>query len=176
MKNMLLAHDHSGLNTALAGAFCALADGEVERSYNNSDLFRARLAMHIRAENIHLFPALIRASERSQIAAGAPALETVHHIIAQLRADHGFFMSELTEAVKELRELRRDDHQDSSRGLSNGREQLARVSRRLEAHNAPEESQACHWTGALLDEPAQNALNECMRLESDNLPPRSRKR
>lgn len=169
MKNMLLAHEHSGLNTALA-------DGEVERSYNNLDIFRVRLAMHIRAENIHLFPALIRASERPQVAASTPALETVHGINAHLRDDHDLFMSELTEAVKELRELRRDDHQDSSRGLSNGRGQLARVSRRLEAHNAPEESQVCHWTGALLDEPAQNALNECMRLEPDNLPPRFRKR
>jgi hypothetical protein len=55
------------------------------------------------------------------------------------------------------------------------REQMARVSQRLETHNALEESQVYHWAAALLDEPEQKALSESIQRELDNLPPRLRK-
>lgn len=172
---MLLAHDHTELDTTLAIVFSALADSEVERAFTNLDVIWARLAMHIRAENIHLFPALLRASEIPERSSKIPTLETVQAAVAQLRIDHDFFMSEITAAMKELRALRRDESLDSSAILAKVREQLVRVSQRLETHNAHEESQVYHWAAALLDESEQKALSEKIQRELDNLPPRLRK-
>ena len=169
---MLLAHDHSKLDAALAAVFSALGAGDVERSFRNLDLFWAHLAVHIRAENICLFPTLLQASERSPRTGGVPARETVREIIARLRADHDFFMSELARAMKQLRELHRGDHQDSARILAKVQEQISRVHDRLEAHNELEESQVYHWAGALLDGSEQKALNEKLELELNNVPVR----
>ncbi|HZR04846.1 MAG TPA: hemerythrin domain-containing protein [Candidatus Udaeobacter sp.] len=171
---MLLAHDHSELDAALA-AFCsALGAGDVEQSLRNLDLFWARLAMHIRAENLHLFPALLDASETASRRAGVPAQETVQEIINRLRADHDFFMSELAVGMKQLRELRRAERHDATPVLAKVREQMSRVRSRIEAHNDLEESQVYHWAGAFLDASEQNALNEKLQRELNNLPSRFR--
>ena len=167
---MLLAHDHSELDAALASVFSALAAGEIEQSFKNLDRFWARLAIHIRAENIHLFPTLLDASQRPRQAADVPGAKTVGEIITRLRADHDFFMIELAAAMKQLGELRRGDRQDAAPVLATVRAQMTRVSRRLETHNALEESQVYQWSGALLDNVEQEALNQRLRRELDNLP------
>lgn len=176
MKNMLLAHDHSELDAGLAHVFSSLADGRVEQSFKHLDLFWARLAMHIRAENIHLFPTLLRAVERPGRETNAPAPETVQAAVARLRHDHDFFMSEITAAVKELRELRRGHRQDATAVFAEVRERMTGVSQRLETHNAFEESEVYHWTGAMLNSPEQEALAQSIQRELDNLPPRFKKK
>jgi Hemerythrin HHE cation binding domain len=169
---MLLAHDHSELDAALADVFAALAAGEVEKSFRNLDLFWARLAVHIRAENIELFPTLLAASKRP-LTPGVPARGTVQEIITRLRADHDFFMSELAAIMKQLRELlRRGDREDSALVPAKVLKRMEHVSRRLEKHNALEESQVYHWAGAVLDVSEQKALNERLRRELENLPVR----
>lgn len=175
MKKTLLAHDHSDLDAAFAGLVSALADGDAARSLKRLDFFWARLAMHIRAENLHLFPALLhtaQASRGSIRAAGLPEVEEMRTIVAQLRDDHDFFMSELTAVVKQLRALSRSG---PPRGLREVREKIDAVSRRLDAHNALEESRVYHWAALLLDPPAQTALNENIRRELENIPSRFRK-
>lgn len=172
---MLLAHDHSELDAMLSRVFAALADADGERAFHNLDEFWARLAMHIRAENIHLFPALLQASDSPQQVADAPNREAVQEMIVRLRDDHDFFMSELTAAMKELRELRRGNRPDASSVFAKVREQIVRVSERLETHNALEESQVYHWADALLDQPEQKTLSESIQRELENLPPRLRK-
>jgi iron-sulfur cluster repair protein YtfE (RIC family) len=169
---MLLAHDHSELDASLAVVFSALAAGEVELSYRNLDRFWARLAVHIRAEHICLFPTLLQASERSTRTGGSPPRETIREIITRLRADHDFFMSELAGAMKQLRELHRGDRQDSAPILAKVQEQMSRLRGRLEAHNELEESQVYHWASALLDDLEQKALNEKLQLELNNVPAR----
>jgi hemerythrin-like domain-containing protein len=171
---MLLAHDHAELDALLAAAFSALAAGDVERSFRNLDLFWAYLAMHIRAENVHLFPALLQASERSPRTGGVPAPETVREIITRLRADHDFFMIELAAAMKQLRELHQSDRQDSAPIFAKVRQQVSRVHDRLEAHNALEEAQVYHWAGAFLDGSQQKVLNEKLQQELNYLPARFR--
>ena len=174
-QSTLLAHDHSELDAALAGLVSALADGDAARSLERLDLFWARLAMHIRAENIHLFPALLRAADarrRSTPAADVPESKEIHKLIGQLRDDHDFFMIELAAAVKQLRAL---CSRDQPGGLREVREKIDAVGRRLDAHNALEESRVYHWAALLLDPPAQIALNENIRRELENLPPRFRK-
>jgi hypothetical protein len=171
---MLLAHDHSELDALLAAFSSALGAGDVERSFRNLDLFWARLAMHIRAENVHLFPALLDVSERRSHRTGVPARKTVREIITRLRADHDFFMSELAAAVKQLRELLRNDRPDSASILAKVRRQVLHVHERLEAHNDLEETQVYHWVGAFLDGSKQKALNEKLQWELNNLPARFR--
>jgi hypothetical protein len=145
LRIMLLAHDHSELDAAMADAFSALVAGEVGRSFENLDLFWARLAMHIRAENIHLFPTLCDASEQASQRIGVPAQEIVQEIINRLRADHDFFMNELAAAMGQLRELRLAGGQESKPVLAKVREQMSRVRSRLDAHNDVEESEVYHW-------------------------------
>jgi hypothetical protein len=172
----LLAHDHSDLDAAFAGLVSALADGNAARSLERLDFFWARLAIHIRAENLHLFPTLLQAAEASRGStrpAGLPEPEEMQTIVAQLRDDHDFFMSELTAAVKQLRALCRSDRPG---GLREVREKIDAVRRRLDAHNALEESRVYHWAALLLDPPAQKVLNENIRRELENLPSRFRKK
>lgn len=169
---MLLAHDHSELDAELAGVFAALADGEIEQSFKNLDCFWARLAMHIRAESIHLFPTLLDASQRPRQSADVPGPKPVAEIIARLRADHDFFMIELAAAMRQLRELRRGDREDAALVLARVREQMTRVSQRLETHNGLEESQVYRWAAALLGDREQETLNQRVQRELDILPPR----
>ncbi|HEX5177291.1 MAG TPA: hypothetical protein VFV83_09695, partial [Chthoniobacteraceae bacterium] len=55
------------------------------------------------------------------------------------------------------------------------REKIDAVRRRLDAHNALEESRVYHWAALLLDPPEQIALNENIQRELENLPSRFRK-
>jgi phage shock protein A len=159
---MLLAHDHSELDAALAGVFSALAAGEAEQSFKSLDSFWARLAT------------LLDASERALRRTGVPAQETVEEIINRLRADHDFFMSELAAAMKQLRELRRADRHDATPVLAKVREQTLRVRNRLDAHNDLEESQVYHWAELFLDASEQKTLRERLQRELNNLPSRFR--
>jgi hypothetical protein len=174
-ETILLEHDHSELNAALAGLVSALADGDAARSLERLDLFWARLAVHIRAENIHLFPTLLRAAEASRGStptAGVPEPKKIQNLVAQLRDDHDFFMSELTAALKQLRAVCQSDQPGTLREV---REKIDAVSRRLDTHNALEESEVYRWAALLLDPPEQTALNENIQRELENLPPRFRK-
>ncbi len=173
--NDLLGHDHTDLGELLSELFAALNAGDVEKSHARLDMFWARLAMHIRAEHLHLFPAILRTVEEHPPGADgdAPSLATAQSVIAQLRHDHDFFMHELAEAIKALRALRANpDARNISRQLEDLRERVAALSRRLEAHNELEEKQVYRWTDALLA-PAESAdLAARVREELDNLPPR----
>jgi hypothetical protein len=64
------------------------------------------LAVHIRAENLHLFPALANAPASLFTGRGPlPASEEVHKVLARLRSDHDFFMKELAREIKAMREI-----------------------------------------------------------------------
>lgn len=175
---MVLDHDHSELDDLLAGFFPALAAGEIEQSFATLDLFWARLALHIRAEHLHLFPTLLRAIEAREEpcrSAGAPSLEAAQGTLARLREDHDFFMSRLAAAVKQLRAMREGGHPEEAMLLQRVREQVEELRERLEAHNAFEESQVYPWVNSLLEPGAGVALTEKMQQELDALPPRFRK-
>ena len=174
-ENTLLAHDHSELDDALAGLLSALSDGDAARSLEGLDCFWARLAVHIRAENFHLFPALLCAIERrdeSTSPAGEPKTDEVQTLIARLRENHDFFMTELAAAVKQLRGLCKCAQPG---GIGEVREKIEAVSRRLEVHNALEGSQAYGWASVLLDPREQVASHGKIRWELKNLPARFRK-
>lgn len=175
--NQKLDHDHAELDGLLHAALAALADSALDRAFAPLDAFWARLAVHIRAENLHLFPALLRAAaEESLRHMDAPPLGTVAEVINRLRADHDYFMSELAAAMKALRTMLQQDRPPASPvELACLRDLLDRISRRLADHNAVEETQAYRWVESLLDSAQQTNLATNIQRELDNLPARMKK-
>lgn len=88
MKNQvesLLEDDHSELGQLLSELNAELAKSNLTHSFELLDLFWARLAVHIRAENLHLFPALVNlpASLFTGVD-GRPTSQEAHNVIARL--------------------------------------------------------------------------------------------
>ena len=105
----MLATDHAELDGLLDELFAAFEAGVVRHIYQRLDLFWARLAMHIRAEHLHLFPAVLEAClTGKQISRRATAPEVARDKISALQKDHNFFMRELVSAIKQTRELLRE--------------------------------------------------------------------
>ncbi|HEX6043999.1 MAG TPA: hypothetical protein VFZ22_05880, partial [Pyrinomonadaceae bacterium] len=106
------------------------------------DLFWARLAVHIRAEHLRLFPAVLSAAQRSN----SIPLDTVQSVIAQLRDDHDFFMHELGVAAAKTPNI----------------EEIAPIIKRVEArladHNDLEENQIYSRVGSMLSDDEQAQL------------------
>ena len=171
----LLAEDHDQLDGLLRSLFKALDQGDKAAAFNQLDLLWACLAMHIRAEHLCLFPAVLEAlaGRQQPSGGGTPSLTEARQIIARLRADHDFFMRELAGAVKLMRELQAapegDSESDSLRGV---RQSIAALSDRLAAHNSVEEERVYRWPAMLLDPAEQSALMGRVRREINNLPPR----
>lgn len=174
--NDLLAHDHSELDTLLDELVARFETGDARRIFEKLDLFWARLAMHIRAEHLHLFPAILGALDSFKAAHTENRFGTIpgnaQNILAQLREDHDFFMRELAAAIKEMRRLLENNSPDESKRLSSAREKITEIRRRLERHNELEEAEVYQWAERLLDSTAQADLNARMKKELSNLPPR----
>jgi hypothetical protein len=171
----LLVHDHAevgALLSELARAFERGAGaGEI---LTRLDYVWARLAVHIRAEHLHLFPALLGASERrgDDAAAGTPTPEEVRAAVERLREDHDFFMRELAGAVNAARALAAADDHETRTQLRHLESKVRAVAERLEEHNRLEEGQVYLWPGALLSDEGRAALQAGMAREVENLPPR----
>jgi hypothetical protein len=173
--NKLLASDHDELDALLKKLFEALGTGEVEQIYQSLDICWARLAMHIRAEHLHLFPSILRAAadQNQNIGTGKiPSAVGIQNTIEQLQSDHNFFMREFSNAIKQMRELRGNERSDKSKCLVSIEEKILDVSSRLRAHNELEESDVYQWAVALLNPAELAALNAQIQRELDNLPPR----
>jgi hypothetical protein len=165
MKNSvesLLEDDHGSLDQLFVELDLALAQPETARGFELLDLFWARLAVHIRAEHLHLFPALCNAAPMPS-GRTSPTREEVEMTVGRLRADHDFFMKELAQLMKEARE---------HRAGGDFRKRLAEIRSRLEIHNQIEERQVYVWPALLFDETTVAALEEKIRLELENMPPR----
>lgn len=171
----LLADDHSKLDKLFEAILVALGKGDYAYAFTTLDYFWARLAMHIRAEHLHLFPALLEtgvrksADNEKRIAKD----QSVESVIEQLRADHNFFMSELAGVIKTMRLILADDNSDSSLDdLAVVKERLGNVRDRLITHNEIEEARVYPLVeSSLLPEEAAS-LRHKMKKELDNVPPR----
>jgi hypothetical protein len=165
MKNSvesLLEHDHESLDQLFLELDLALTKPDDARSCELLDLFWARLAIHIRAEHLHLFPALSKAAAKTSSKSRIPTREEVETTLARLRSDHDFFMKGLAQLMKEARER--------GTGAGDFRKRLAAIRQRLETHNQIEERQVYLWPSLLLDETTVAALEERVRLELENMP------
>lgn len=175
MKNpveALLEEDHASLGELLTELDAALVRANIVRSFELLDLFWARLAIHIRAENLHLFPALTNAP--ASLFTGRDNLPTIEErqtVLACLRSDHDFFMKELALMIKVMRKIAgsQEAHLEEIKDL---RQRLTTIAKRLEAHNLLEEEQAYVWPSLLLDAQTMVDLRRDLRHELENLPPR----
>src|SRR4051794_37997466 len=104
----LMERDHDALDDLLKRLESSLDKQEVMTSFELLDLFWAGLAVHIRAENVRLFPAILSACPDA-FGTTLPPLREVQSTIKRLRGDHNFFMDELSRAMKTMRGLLRSE-------------------------------------------------------------------
>ncbi|HYK22900.1 MAG TPA: hemerythrin domain-containing protein [Pyrinomonadaceae bacterium] len=162
-----LADDHSALNEILVQLQETLNGDDIAAIHSHLDLFWARLAVHIRAEHLHLFPSLIsRLSEKTAHPSLAPNLREAQLAVEQLRSDHEFFMHELGRAIQTVRDL--------SQPADAIRKPILEIEKRLVVHNDREENQIYRWATTLLNEEEQADLAMRINRELTNLPPRFR--
>ncbi len=168
----ILQDDHHSLSKLLVELRSELTQGNIVRSFYLLDLFWARLAVHIRAENLALFPALADVpASQFNATVGLPSSGEVQELFSRLRSDHDFFMKELALMIKIMRRMKETDSSTSSE-LEDLRERLDRIDFRLSEHNRLEEEQIYKWPLLLLDAQALAELSERVRKELDNMPPR----
>ena len=169
-----LVHDHAELGELLGQLIKALDSNDVARTFVVLDLFWARLAIHIRAEHLHLFPAISHAVSRSftVVSDDVPSAGERERIIEELRHDHDFFMRELSQAVVTMRGLLANPKADAGDRLHHVRTRIDAVQQRLLKHNEDEEKGIYLWTSRLLSEAEQSELAALVKKELENTPPR----
>ena len=171
---VLLADDHASLDARLDELCAALACADAARSFELLDLVWARLAVHIRAEHVRLFPAVVSAlAQPANNQHNAPTCAEAQQIIARLRRDHDFFMRELAGAMRTMRELKSaPDTKIAGAHLRGVSQTVLGLRERLAQHNELEEERVYRWAGALLSADEQAQLIVSLRRELENLPPR----
>ena len=168
----VLQTDHESLARLLTELDTELATPHIARAFALLDLFWARLAVHIRAENLHLFPALANAPAPFFSGKdGLPTSAAAHDALGRLRADHDFFMKELAQLIKIMREMAGSPAPPGEE-VEEVRRRMVVIKGRLEVHNDLEEQQVYQWPALLLDEPAFTRLCQDLQHELENLPPR----
>jgi hemerythrin superfamily protein len=166
----LLSHDHSEVDDLLQGVLEALTQGDPATAYNRLDFFWARLAMHIRAEHLHLFPAILKPDRNSQTVDLGP----IEDVIARLRADHNYFMTELAGVVKTMRGIQQNNTVDHGQRLDSVKQRVERLHRRLLSHNSIEEASIYPLIESSLSRDEAAEVCRQIRQELENLPQRFR--
>ena len=167
----LLVTDHEELDGLGRGLFDAFDRGDAAEVLSKLDLVWARLAIHIRAEHLHLFPALLAASERGHVASG-PSAGEVEGALSRLREDHNFFMRELAACVEAVKKRAAGETSNSAGELEAVRGRVQGVFERLGEHNRLEEEEVYLWPRTLLGGAERDRLDAAVRKELKNLPPR----
>lgn len=155
----LLKADHRDLDALFDKVFDAAASDDRELTFSTLDLFWARLAMHIRAEHLCLFPAIRDAAE------GCDTQMT--ELLDRLRHDHDFFMTELARAIKALRLT--NDPANEGETLQIVRTIITAVRVRLVEHDSIEEELVYPAADDAAD---AHELAANVRRELDNYPAR----
>lgn len=157
----MLSDDHSEVDVLLDDALDKLRGGDLLQAFDALDLFWARLAVHIRAEHLHLFPAALKICE-SEAVSGIP------EILERLRRDHDLFMHELAEAIKSMRAVTPESEPDVRLDVL---ARLETVRDRLAEHNTIEEERI-YGLRRFLSPGDQDMLARSLAKELANLPPR----
>lgn len=168
-----LSDDHRAVNDVMKQLLTALQEKDVQASHSKLDLLWARLAVHIRAEHLHLFPTVINRLTETFDHAAAPDLSEAQSVVDKLRADHNFFMTAFAGAIGVLRELPSPlDSADSLARFTSVHEKVLEVEKQLANHNEVEEEQIYRWASTILTEPEQLELTARINAELENRPPR----
>lgn len=169
----LLVTDHQELDALGRGLFEAFGRGAAAEVLAKLDRVWARLAVHIRAEHLHLFPALLAAAEDAEgRTAAGPSAQAVEEALTRLRGDHNFFMRELAACVEAVKRQAAGEGPSQSAELEAVRRKVNGVFERLGEHNRLEEEEVYRWPCILLSVAARDQLDAAVRRELENLPPR----
>ena len=172
----ILSNDHLELGALLLELLNSLDEANADEAYARLDTLWARLAVHIRAENVQVFPDILRALD-AQRAAGRQDVEQsalLRASIERLRSDHDVFMSELKDAVKAVRKVIDDrDGKQASVVLRSLLHRLGTLERAFENHNREEDS-VYPMAASVLDSAVMDDLMNRVRRELAALPPRLR--
>ena len=160
----VLAHDHSEIDILTGDLLAALREGDRLKVFARLDLLWARLAVHIRAEHLCLFPSILEAD--FTISSDGPQYQEVQSAINQLRLDHEFFMRELAATVKIMRQ------ENASEQFREVHRSVVVIKSRLTKHNQLEENQVYKWANVLLGEAERLELADRVKRELENTPPR----
>ena len=167
----MLTYDHSEIDTLAGDLLVALEEGDKLKVFARLDLLWARLAVHIRAEHLCLFPSILEANF-SDTGSG-PTYQEAQGVIDQLRLDHEFFMRELGTSVNGMRKQQDASNDDAVRKqFRKVRRSISEIQIRLAKHNQLEENHVYKWVNVLLDEAEQSVLVARIRSEIENIPPR----
>jgi hypothetical protein len=174
MIEEFLLQDHESLAALLDELGLALERPDVLRAFDLLDCFWARLAVHIRAENVCLFPAILNAPAQLFVTEkGLPEINEVRAAIARLRNDHNFFMDELARTLKTMRGLlSAEHHEDERQQIESVVLRVSAVASRLKEHNKLEEEKVYPWPAIVLTAGELVRLNDALRFELRNLPSR----
>jgi hypothetical protein len=170
----VLLDDHSEVGDLIQELLDTPDGRERAQIFARLDLLWARLAVHIRAEHLCLFPSILGALGKpsNPSSTGVPSAVHVREVVERLRADHDFFMFELAKAVNAARELVKGENEPSADQLLEIKQRVLAVSARLQEHNGLEEEQVYLWPEMLLSAGERAELSIRMRREIENLPPR----
>jgi hypothetical protein len=167
----VLADDHLEIDTLIRDLMTALAEGNKSQAFAGLDLLWARLAVHIRAEHLCLFPSILEANFTSM--SNGPQYQEAQIAIDQLRLDHEFFMRELGTTVNIMRDQEDvSDHEIVNKQFQELRRSLVKIQSRLDQHNQLEENHVYKWVNVLLSDAERLALTARIRNELENIPPR----
>ena len=167
-----LSDDHHEVGEILKQLLTAIDNNDVQTSYSNLDLLWARLAVHIRAEHLHLFP-LVTSRLTASPEGVVPDLSEAQALIQTLRADHDFFMRELAQAIAVCRELPPTIIEAGDQAKFDAVHNTVReVAERLATHNDIEEDQIYRWSSTILTESEQFELLARINAELENRPSR----
>ena len=162
----ILEADHGELDSLLARVFAAIEAGDRDETYRSLDFFWARLAMHIRAEHLRLFPAARRIAENGREDSG-----DVPRLLEDLQHDHDFFMRNLARAIKAMRLV--FDFGNETETFEIVRDLLGEIKERLVVHNRIEEERIYPLANEALLEPTElETLSRSVKKELDNYPQR----
>jgi hypothetical protein len=169
-----LIADHLALDKLRQQLQRALANRKLEETREKLDHFWARLAVHIRAEHLHLFPLLLNTLQLKKPLPGpAPPIEAAEGAVTTLQSDHDFFMSELGRAVKIIHGLPASaDPWMVETALHEIAHKVEQVSRRLMTHNDMEESQIYRCVSIVLTSEEQVDLAQRISAELIKRPAR----
>lgn len=168
-----LRGDHEEIDRILERIFAALDGRESVFAFENLDNFWARLAVHIRAEHLCLFPELLKiVPDHECVDESVEGENSLEELIEGLRNDHNFFMSELGSLIKEWRATV-TAHEEGEHSLSSEtRIRLDRLRRRLLLHNEIEENQVYPLIDSALSPVDAGDLRARIEKELNRMPAR----
>ena len=165
-----LADDHSEIDILIGDLLAALAEEEKSKAFARLDMLWARLAVHIRAEHLCLFPSILEANFSASCS--GPSYQEAKRAIDQLRLGHDFFMRELGTNVNTMRNQEDASGHGAIKQLREVRRSVLEIQARLAKHNQLEENHVYKWVNLVLDETERSALTARMRRQLENTPPR----